>query len=180
MAQPKLVRRRVAHAQVVRGRVGCRTALGLLRHLRGPLQRRMAQYKNELAQKRGNDAKEMDKQVADARRDAEAKQRAEMDKLAEATSKFESRLKEENELARVQMETAGRIRAERENRLYRLELLKEGSGKGEEAVVQPPAEGEPTEEEKFDAEFKAMELKFLEEMELMPEEEAPGPAADVS
>lgn len=58
----------------------------------------------------------------------------------------------------------------------RLDAIKEGGGAEGEAAVPPPAEvkeGEPTEEEKAEAAFKEMELKFLEEMELNIEEPAP-------
>ena len=63
----------------------------------------------------------------------------------------------------------------------RLEQLKEEAGEAKAEGGGPPAEpkeGEPTEEEKLEAAFKEMELKFIEDMELQVggEEGEPAPA----
>jgi len=59
----------------------------------------------------------------------------------------------------------------------RAEQLAEQGGKADEATGgAPPAEGEPTEEDKLEIAFRETEAKFLEEMELNVEPPAPAPA----
>ena len=79
---------------------------------------------------------------------------------------------------------AGNFFAREEKRVeyvqQRSEALAEGGGGGAEAGGAPVEvkEGEPTEDEKLEAVFREVEAKFLEDMEIVLEQEAA--PADVS
>jgi len=88
------------------------------------LDKEVADFKGQLAKQRGMDATHAEKQLQDARQELKDKFQKELKAMQDDTARYEAGMKEALDLMRVKLEYEGKIKAERENRMYRLDMLK--------------------------------------------------------
>jgi len=91
---------------------------------KGRRDKEAADFKGQLARQREKDGMQAEQQLQEARKKSQEKFQHELKAMQDGTARYEANLKEEVDLMRVKLEYQGKIRAERENRMFRLDKLK--------------------------------------------------------